>query len=280
MGTSITTGSGRQFAVVTGASSGIGRELAKLFVEHGYDLLVASEDAGIESAASEFRTTGGQAGGAHGSAASVDAVRVDLTTTEGVEQLAARAQGMGRPIDALALNAGVGLGGAFLEQPLDRILEIVHLNVRSTVHLARLLMPAMVARGQGKVLVTSSIAALMPGSFQAIYNASKAFEHSWAEAVRNEIKDSGVTVTALQPGPTDTAFFHRAAMDDTSVGAGKKDDPAQVAKEGFEAMLSGKDHVVAGSIKNRLQAVLSEVTPEPLKAEMHRKMAEPGSAKQ
>lgn len=272
MGTSVNAGSGRQFAVVTGASSGIGRELATLFVEHGYDLVVAAEDAGIEAAAAELRATGGQGGGAQ-----VDAVQVDLATPEGVERLAARVQALGRPVDALALNAGVGLGGAFLEQPLDRIFEIIHLNVRSTVHLARLLMPAMVARGEGKVLVTSSIAALMPGSFQAIYNASKAFEHSWAEAVRNEIKDSGVTVTALQPGPTDTAFFHRAEMEDTSVGAGKKDDAAGVAKDGFEAMLAGRDHVVAGSIKNRLQAVLSEITPEPLKAELHRKMAEPGS---
>lgn len=268
MGTSVHTASGRQFAVVTGASSGIGRELATLFVGHGYDLVVAAEDAGIESAASALRAGGAQ----------VDAVQVDLATTEGVEQLAARVQGMGRPVDALALNAGVGLGGPFLEQPLDRIFGIIDLNVRSTVHLARRLMPAMVARGQGRVLVTSSIAALMPGAFQAIYNASKAFEHSWAEAVRNEIKDSGVTITALQPGPTDTEFFHRAEMDDTKVGAGKKDDAAGVAKEGFEAMLAGRDHVVAGSIKNRLQAVLSEVTPEPLKAEMHRKMAEPGSA--
>ncbi len=258
--------SSRRLAVVTGASSGIGRELATLFVEHGYDLVVAAEDAGITSAAAEFRAAGAQ----------VDAVQVDLATADGVEQLAARVQSTGRPVDALALNAGVGLGGPFLEQPLDRVFNLIDLNVRSVVHLARLLVPAMVARGRGRVLVTSSIAALMPGPFEAVYGASKAFELSWAEALRNEIKNSGVTITALQPGPTATEFFHRAEMDDTKVGADTKDDPAQVARQGFEAMLPGKDHVVAGAFKNRVQAVLSEVVPEPIKAAQHRKLSEPG----
>ena len=194
------------------------------------------------------------------------------------EQLAARVQGAGRPVDALALNAGVGLGGPFLEQPVERILNLVDLNVRSTVHLARLLVPAMVARKQGRVLVTSSIAAEMPGPFEAIYGASKAFDKSWAEALRNEIKDSGVTVTVLQPGPTDTEFFHRADMDDTKVGADKKDDPAQVARDGFEAMMAGKDHVVAGAFKNKLQAAAAAVLPDPVTAQMHRGMSEPGTA--
>ena len=268
MGSSATPSTGRQFAVVTGASSGIGRELAKLFVEHGYDVLVAAEDAGIEAAAVELRAHGAQ----------VDAVQVDLATREGVEQLAERAQAAGRPVDALALNAGVGLGKAFLDQDLDRIFNLIDLNVRSTVHLAYRLVPGMVARGHGKVLVTSSIAALMPGTFQAVYNASKAFVHSWAEAVRNELKDTGVTVTALQPGATETNFFHRADLDDTKVGTDKKDDAAAVAKDGFEAMLAGKDHVVAHALKVKLQALMAEVTPETVKAEQHRKMAEPGSA--
>lgn len=259
---------GRQFAVVTGASSGIGRELATLFVEHGYDVFVAAEDSGIEAAAADLRADG----------ADVQALRIDLATREGVEQLAQQVQATGRPVDALALNAGVGLGHAFLDQDLDRIFNLIDLNVRSTVHLAHRLLPAMVARGQGKVLVTSSIAALIPGTFQAVYNASKSFVHSWAEAVRNELKDTGVTVTALQPGATETNFFHRAGLDDTQVGASKKDDPADVAKDGFEAMLAGKDHVIAHSFKNKLQGVLAEVAPEPFKAAQHRKMAEPGSA--
>jgi len=135
----------------------------------------------------------------------------------------------------------------------------------------------MVARNSGKVLFTSSIAASMPGSYQAVYNASKSFVQSFAEAIRNELKDTGVTVTALMPGPTDTEFFERADMEDTRVGSGKKDDPAQVARQGFDALMSGKDHVVAGSFKNKVQVVAGKVMPDTAKAEMHRKMAEPGS---
>jgi short-subunit dehydrogenase len=205
-------------------------------------------------------------------------VQVDLARPDGVDTLAARfTTADGRVPDAVALNAGVGLGHAFVEQDLDRVQNIIDLNVTSTVRLAHRLLPAMVARGQGKVLFTSSIAALMPGSYQAVYNASKAFVHSFAEAIRNELKDTGVTVTALQPGATDTNFFARADMEDTKVGSDPKDDPAMVARAGFDAMIAGKDHVVAG-FKNKVQAVLSEIAPETVKAELHRKMAEPGSA--
>ena len=263
-----TTSTTRPLAVVTGASSGIGLELAKQFVQHGYDLVIAAEDAGIEQAAAELRASG----------ATVEAHQLDLTTADGVERLAGRFAADGRTPDAIALNAGIGLGGAFLDQDLNRIFEIIDLNVKSTVHLAYRLLPPMVARGQGRVLFTSSIAALMPGTFQAVYNASKAFIHSFSEAIRNELKDTGVTVTALQPGATETNFFHRADMEDTKVGSSKKDDAAEVARMGFEAMIAGKDHVIAESLKTKIQGVVSEIIPEPLKAEMHRKMAEPGSA--
>ncbi len=263
-----TNSTGRPLAVVTGASSGIGLELAKQFVAHGYDLVIAAEDAGIEEAAAELRAGG----------ATVEPVQVNLATRDGVERLAGRFAADGRTPDAIALNAGVGLGGAFLDQDLDRVFELIDLNVRSTVHLAYRLLPGMVARGEGKVLFTSSIAALMPGSFQAVYNASKAFVHSFSEAIRNELKDTGVTVTALQPGATETNFFHRADMEDTKVGSSKKDDAAEVARMGFEAMVAGKDHVIAESLKTKIQGVLAELVPEPLKAEQHRKMAEPGSA--
>jgi short-subunit dehydrogenase len=258
----------RPLALVTGASSGIGLELARVFAAEGWDLVLVAEDDAIERAAADVRTQG----------AAVEALRVDLTRRDEVDRLAARFAGAdGRALDAVALNAGVGLGGAFLDQDLDRVQYIIDLNVTSTVRLAHGLLPAMVARGRGRVLITASIAALMPGAFQAVYNASKAFDHSFAEAIRNELKDTGVTVTSLQPGPTDTDFFARADMEDTKVGTDKKDDPAQVARQGYEAMLAGKDHVVAGAFKNKVQAVLAEVTPEPIKAEQHRKMAEPGS---
>ena len=257
----------RRLALVTGASSGIGRELGTVFAREGWDLVLVAEDPDVERAARELSALG----------TTCEALVADLTTREGVERVAARFGDDRRAPDAIALNAGIGLGGAFLDQELDRIFEVIALNVTGTVHLAHRLLPAMVARGEGRVLFTSSIAARMPGSFQAVYNASKSFVQSFAEALRNELKDTGVTVTALQPGATETEFFHRAGMDDTALGQQDKANPQDVAREGYEAMLAGKDHVVAASLKDRLMSAAALVTPEPLKAEMHRRMAEPGS---
>ncbi|SBT66360.1 Short-chain dehydrogenase [Micromonospora sediminicola] len=260
---------GRPLAVVTGASSGIGYELAVQFVEHGYDVVVAAEDAAIETTARDLRRDGGP---------EVHPVRADLATPEGVEQLAGAVTGQGRPVDALALNAGRGAGGDFVGgTDLADELTVIDLNVRSTVHLAKLLLPDMVRRGAGRVLFTSSIAATMPGAYQAVYNASKSFVQSFAEGVRNELKDSGVTVTSLMPGPTDTQFFDRADMEDTRVGQGKKDDPRKVAEDAFEALMKGEHKVAAGSLVNKVQVAAGKIVPDRLKAEQHRKMAEPGS---
>ena len=260
-----------EFAVVTGASSGIGFELARQFAEHGYDLLIAAEDEAVEQAAADLRRDG---------RTQVVAVRADLARYEGVEKVYAAILESGRDVDALALNAGRGIGGAFVDgTDLADELNVIAVNVTSTVHLAKRVLPDMVERGAGHVLFTSSIASTMPGTYQAVYNASKSFVQSFAEALRAELSDSDVTVTALMPGPTDTNFFHRAEMDDTKVGAGPKDDPAQVAKEGFEALMKDKQKVVAGSAKTKAQGVMSKVLPDKAKAEMHRKMAEPGSAK-
>jgi len=264
-----TSTTGRPLAVVTGASSGIGYELARQFADHGYDLVIAAENPEIEQAAASLRRDGETA---------VQPVQVDLATYEGVEQLHAAITQTGRDVDAIAINAGRGIGGDFTrDTELRDELNVIDLNVTSTVHLAKRVLPEMARRGQGRVLFTSSIAATMPGSFQAVYNASKAFVQSFAEAVRNELKDTGVTVTALMPGPTDTEFFSRAEMEDTKVGAGKKDDPATVAEQGFQALMRGDDHVVAG-MKNKVQVAAARVTPDTMKAEQHRKMAEPGSA--
>jgi short-subunit dehydrogenase len=255
--------------VITGASSGIGFELARQFAKHGYDLLIAAEDPGIATAARLLTDEG----------TTVKPLRVDLSTYDGVEDLYSAIQQTDRHVDAIALNAGVGHGGDFTTgTELREELNIIDLNVTSTVHLAKRVLPDMVERGEGKLLFTSSIAATMPGSFQAVYNASKSFVQSFADAIRNELKDTGVTVTALMPGPTDTNFFARAGMQDTKVGAGEKDDPARVAEQGFKALMDGDDHVVAGSIKNKIQVVAGNVIPDSVKAEMHRDMAEPGSA--
>jgi short-subunit dehydrogenase len=259
----------RPLAVVTGASSGIGRELARQFAEHGYDLVITADDARIADVATELRATGAQ----------VQDVQLDLAAPDGVDELYGRLQATGRPIDAIALNAGRGAGGAFAtDTPLADELEIIDLNVRSTVHLAKHVVGDMVARGEGRMLFTSSIAATMPGTYQAVYNASKSFVQSFALALRAELADTGVTVTALMPGPTDTEFFEEADMLDTKLGAGDKDDPADVARDGFEALMNGDERVVSASLSTKLQGRGSRLMPDRVKAELHRRMAEPGSA--
>ncbi|TDE27388.1 SDR family NAD(P)-dependent oxidoreductase [Actinomadura sp. 6K520] len=259
------TGQTRPLAVVTGASSGIGRELAGEFARHGHDVLMAAEDAGIVEAA---RAVG-----------DATPVRVDLATYEGVEELYAAARAAGRAPAAVALNAGVGVAGGFArDNDLAAELNLVSLNVTSAVHLARRVLPDMIEAGSGRLLVTSSVAATGPGPYQATYAASKAFLYSFAQALRQELSGTGVTVTALLPGPTETEFFTRAGLEDTKLGQMDKDDPAQVAREAFEALMAGKDHVVAGSFKNRMQVAVSRVVPDPLKAKAHGKLTKPGSA--
>jgi uncharacterized protein len=261
----------RPLAVVTGASSGIGRELAKQFAANGFDLIVAAEDDAIASAATELESLG----------AHVVAEQVDLSSGDGAERLWRRIEEAGRPVDAAALNAGVGAGGAFAtDTDLAVELRVIDLNVRSTVHLAKHLVRDMVARGEGRLLFTSSIASTMPGSFQAVYNASKSFVQSFAMALREELSDTGVSITSLMPGPTQTEFFERADMLDTKVGAGDKDDAADVARDGFEALMAGKERVVSASLSTKLQGRGSRFMPDSAKAKLHRRMAEPGSAKQ
>lgn len=182
----------------------------------------------------------------------------------------------GRPVDALLANAGHGLGHAFLDEDFDEAMHVVNTNITGTIYLAYKVGRDMRERDKGRILFTGSIAGLMPGSFQAVYNGTKAFVDSFSFALRNELKDTGVTVTCLMPGPTDTEFFARAGLLDTKVGDDpKKADPADVAKAGYEAMKRGEGDVVAG-LKNKLQAAMAAVTPQSVLAEQHRKMAEPG----
>jgi len=259
----------RPFAVVTGASSGIGFELAKVLAEEGYDLLITAEDEELQAAQRELNQL----------TASVECTREDLSSEGGVQRLYERIQATARPVDLLCLNAGIGHGGDFArENELPKVLRLIDLNVRSTVHLCKLVVEDMVARDEGRILFTSSIASTMPGSYQAAYNASKSFVQSFALALRNELKDTGVTVTSLMPGPTETEFFERAEMEDTPIGEGPKDDPAEVARQGYEALIAGKGKVVGGRLKHKAQVAAGKVMPDALKAELHRKQAEPATA--
>ena len=256
----------RPLAVVTGASTGIGRELAREFTEHGFDVVIAADEPAIHDTAAQLSANGATATG----------VEVNLATARGVEELYRRATEGGRPVAALALNAGVGVNGRFGESSVGDELNLVDLNVRSTVHLAHLAVRDMVAAGAGRILVTSSIAAVAPGPYHATYAASKAFVHSFAESIRVELVDTGVTVTSLMPGPTDTPFFARADMGDTRIGQMEdKDDPQDVARDGVEALLAGKASVVAGSIRNRIGAEIGTHLPDALTAPLLARMTRP-----
>lgn len=253
---------GRPLAVVTGASSGIGYALAHCCGQHGFDLLIAADEPQIHEAGRALSSTG----------VNVESVQVDLSTQIGVDELCAAVRG--RPIDALLANAGRGLGHAFLDQGFEDIRRVIDTNVTGTVYLIHEIGAAMRARGRGRILITGSIAGLMPGSFSAVYNGTKAFLDSFSFALRDELANTSVTVTCLMPGPTDTEFFERADMLDTKVGRGDKDEPDAVARIGFEAMMRGEGDVVSGW-KNKLQAAAAAVTPSGVLAERHRKMAEP-----
>jgi uncharacterized protein len=257
----------RPVAVVTGASSGIGRALAREFAEHGFDLVIAADEPEIHEAATELTEVGSAATG----------VEVDLASGAGVEELYRRAAGLGRPVEVLALNAGMGVNGRFDQTPLEADLALVDLNVRSAVHLAKLVSRDMVAAGRGRILVTSSIAAVAPGPYHATYAASKAFVHSFAEGLREELKDTGVTVTSLMPGPTDTEFFSRADMEDTTrIGRMEtKDDPRTVARDAYEGLMAGKASVVAGSVLNRIGVELGTHLPDALAAPLLARMTKP-----
>ena len=255
-----------RFAIVTGASSGIGRELAIIAARDGFDLLLAADTPGLAEAAETCRAAG----------ATVDTLEVDLATEEGVDQLYAATQG--RAVDVLCANAGHGLGRAFLTQDFDEIRHVIDTNITGTIYLIQRVAADMVEFGQGRVLITGSVAGFIPGTYTAVYNGTKAFIDSFAFALRAELGDTGVTVTCLMPGATETEFFERADMMDTKVGTEEKDDPADVAQVGWDAMMRGEGDVVAGW-KNKLQTTIANVTPSGVLAEQHRKMAEPGTAR-
>ena len=259
-----------KLAIITGASTGIGFELATLAAKDGYDIVVAADEALIHDAARDFEQYGTQ----------VTAVEADLGTLEGVDRLLAATDG--RQIDVLCANAGRGLGHAFLDQKVEDWRRVIDTNITGTIYLLHRALPAMVARNEGKVLVTGSIAGYIPGAFQAVYNSTKSFVDFFTDAIRNELKEAdGVTITTLKPGPVDTEFFARGDMLDTSVGdpeaESKRRDPALVAKDGWDAMNKGEASIFSG-LSTKIQGVLANITPASVLAERHRQMAEPGSA--
>jgi uncharacterized protein len=181
-------------------------------------------------------------------------------------------------VDALLANAGRGLGNGFLDQHFDQVRKVVDTNITGTIYLLQKIGRDMRTRGPGRILITGSIAGFSPGTYQAVYNGTKAFLDSFAFALRHEVKDTGISLTCLMPGATETDFFERADMLDTKVGSAKKDDPAMVAETGFKAMMKGEGDVVSGW-QNKLQTAIASVTPAGMLAEAHRRMAEPGTAK-
>ncbi|HEY0164857.1 MAG TPA: SDR family NAD(P)-dependent oxidoreductase [Sphingomicrobium sp.] len=252
------------FAIVTGASSGIGLELARLAAADGFDLLVVA-DTPLVDATSQLSSLGVE----------VRTVETDLASFEGVDRLLQAAGD--RPVDLLFANAGHGLGDAFLGQDPAEWRHVIDTNITGTVYLIQKVAQRMVARGEGRILITGSIAGHMAGAFQAVYNGTKAFIDSFSDALRNELKDTGVTVTCLKPGATDTEFFERANLEDTFVGAMKKDDPTDVAKAGYKALLKGERGEIY-SIKNKLQVAAANVLGGGFSAAVHRSQTEPGSA--
>ena len=256
----------RPLAAITGASTGIGLELARLCAANEFDLVICADTPEIMDARQELEEDGVQ----------VIALQCDLSTREGQEKFISTVEGTGRPLDVLIANAGIGLGRGFLDQDLNAALKVVRTNIEGTIvplhHLAR----QMRQRHRGRILVTGSIAGLMPGTFQAVYNGTKAFLDSFAVALNNELKDVGITVTLLQPGATETDFFERADLMDTKVGTQEKMAAADVARVGFDAMMKGELKVTAG-LKNKLRAAMSRVVPDSTLAEMHRKEAAPGT---
>ncbi|MFL6844549.1 MAG: SDR family NAD(P)-dependent oxidoreductase [Allosphingosinicella sp.] len=253
-----------KFAIVTGASSGIGLELARLAAADGYDLLVAA-DTPLVDASRALKDLGVE----------VDSVETDLAGFAGVERLL-DALG-GRTPDLLFANAGHGLGHGFLEQDPAEWRHVIDTNITGTVYLIQKILQAMVRRGSGRVLVTGSIAGHLGGAFQAVYNGTKAFVDNFCDGLHEELKDTGVTLTCLKPGATDTEFFERADLLDTKVGQMPKDDPADVAKAGYRAMINGERSEVY-SFKNKLQVAAGSLLGGGVSAKLHRKLAEPGSA--
>lgn len=251
--------SSRPLALVSGASSGIGFELAAQFVRHGYDVAISGSSDRVYSAAAELKELGGQA----------YAYKADAATYAGVEGFWQFVVQLGRQVDAAVLNVGIAMSGTFAENSLEAELRLIGINVTGTVHLAKRVVQHMVPRKSGKILIVSSLSATTPTPFETTYGPSKAFGFSFAESLREELREHGIIVTALLPGATNTDFHLNAGLASTPIGSGKKNDKVDVARQGFEALMADLDHVVGGDESTKQAAINNRALPEPLKAARH-----------
>ena len=257
---------GRPLALVTGGSSGIGLELARQFATHGFDLVIAGSSDRVEEAAATLRQTG----------ATVAPVQSDLATYDGVEAVWKAVRDTGRPLAAAALNAGIGIGGPFIDTALEDELRMIAINATSQVHLAKRIVPGMLAARSGRLLFTSSLSATTPTPYETVYGPTRAFVYSFAESLREELLGTGVTVTALLPGATDSEFHQRAGMGDTRFGDNSwKNSRELVARKGYEALMAGRDHVIGGDRATWRAAVINKFLPERIKAHRQSRMARP-----
>lgn len=260
----------KKTALITGASNGIGFELAKVFAKNGYDIIaVARNEEKLHKACETLRQSGGD----------VHPFSVDLSQYDEIEAFKAAIDKAGLAVDALVINAGQGLGGRFIgDTDLAKELQLIRLNVDACVHMAKRFLPDMIARGSGHVLMTSSVSGTTPVPFEAIYGASKAFVNSFFWAIRNELKGSGLNMTLLMPGATETNFFKNAGQSDTLVGASQPTKPEEVAERAWYALMSGHEYVYGDEKTEYEGDILNRIQSESQKAQRHRILSEPGSA--
>lgn len=258
--------SAKPLALVTGASNGIGHELAAQFARHGFDLVATGRSDNIHTAVEEFTRLGAHA----------EAVQADLSAYDEVETVWQAVEATGRPLEAAAINAGISIGGAFLDNDLDDELKLVNLNITSVVHLTKRVATAMTRQGHGRILITSSLSATLPTPYETVYGPSRAFTRMFALGLREELRGTGVTVTTLMPGATNSDFHARAGMNNTAFGpTAKKNDKVEVARQGFTAMMNGRAQIVGGDRTTKRTALLHRFLPETLKATRHARKAKP-----
>jgi short-subunit dehydrogenase len=257
----------QQTALITGASSGIGRELANCFAQDKYNLvLVALEPDLLDKAASEIRQQYG---------VEVTTITKDLFERDAPFEVYNEIKAKGTQIDVLVNDAGQGQYGTFDTTDINRELDIIQLNIGAYVVFAKLYLQEFKARNEGKILFVGSIAGELPGPLQAVYHGTKAFVNSFVESIQEENKDSNVTITNLLPGITKTDFFNKAHMTQAkNVADGQGMEAADVAKEGYKALMKGESRIIAG-VMNNVQVGFSKVMPYPLVAAQVHQQSKP-----